>query len=121
MPRSWQTSLVHPQAAAPQGFQSLAVPTYRGSTTVFETAESLIDTWEHDDGTYSYGLYGTPTTIELAARIAELEGGLKTLITPGGQAALALVYLTFLSAGEHVLILQSIYGPSRDFADQVLH
>lgn len=65
--------------------------------------------------------YGTPTTYELAARIAELEGGVRTFITPGGQSALALVDLALLGAGDHVLRPQSVYGPSRDLADGLLN
>ena len=71
-------------------------------------------------GYYTYGLYGTPTTLELAGRICELEHGYRTFITPGGQAALTLVYLAFTAAGAHVLVPESIYGPSRDFANEVL-
>jgi len=69
---------------------------------------------------YTYGLYGTPTTLELAARICELEGGFRTLITPGGQCAISLINLAFLKAGDHVLIPESVYTPSRKFAAQVL-
>lgn len=111
---------MQPRRQAPAGFVSLASATYRGSTTVFADTKSIIDTWDPTIAPYSYGLYGTPTTLELAARMAELEGGYWSLITPGGQAALALVYLAFLSPGDHVLVPQSVYGPSRDFADAVL-
>ena len=92
----------------------------RGSTTLFRRTADLADTWDQRTRPYAYGLYGTPTTLELAGRICDLEGGYSTLITPGGQAALVLVYLAFLSAGDHVLIPESVYGPSRDFADGVL-
>lgn len=120
MDTSWKTKLIHTRAAVPDGFQSLVVPTYRGSTTVFPSAATVEDSWNHDKHPYTYGLYGTPTTLALAARIAELEHGHRTLITSGGQAALVLVYLAFLDAGDHVLVPRSVYGPSRDFADNVL-
>jgi cystathionine beta-lyase len=117
---SWATRLVQPDPRAPDGFRSLVTPTARGSTTLFESAAALQDTWNPNERPYAYGLYGTPTTLELAARIADLERGIGTFVTPGGQAALVLVYLTYLRAGDHVLIPESIYGPSRDFAEQVL-
>ena len=120
MSESWRTRLVQPALHVPAGFVSLVPPTYRGSTTVFSDTKSMTDTWDPTVAPYSYGFYGTPTTLELAARMAELEGGNRSLITPGGQAALALVYLAFLCPGDHVLIPQSVYGPSRDFADAVL-
>ncbi len=48
------------------------------------------------------------------------EGGQHCFITPGGQAAIALIYLSFVSAGSHVLVPDSVYGPSRDFANRLL-
>ena len=117
---NWRTKLIHSDAIVPGGFRSLAVPVYRGSTTLFPRAEALTDTWDHEEGPYSYGLYGTPTTLTLAARLAELEGGYRTFITPGGQAALVLVYFSCVAAGDHVLIPENVYGPSRAFADEVL-
>jgi cysteine-S-conjugate beta-lyase len=116
----WRSKLIHPTTEAPEGFRSLVTPVHRGSTTLFENAASVGDTWRHDERPYTYGLYGTPTTLELAARIAELEGATHTFLTPGGQAALALVNLTFLSPGGHVLIPDSIYGPHRLVADGLL-
>ena len=118
--RNLKTRLVHPETSAPQGFRSLATPVFRGSTTLFEKAAAIRDTWNHDDAPYTYGSYGTPTTLELAARLAELEGGRRCFITPGGQAALVLVYFACLSAGDHVLVPATVYGPSRAFADRVL-
>jgi cysteine-S-conjugate beta-lyase len=117
---NWRTKLIHSERKVPEGFRSLATPVFRGSTTLFREASAIVDTWNHDDVPYSYGSYGTPTTLELAARIAELEGGYRSFVTPGGQSALILIYVACLSAGDHVLVPESIYGPSRAFADQVL-
>jgi cystathionine beta-lyase len=120
MTLDWRSKLIHPTAAVPQGFRSLATPTFRGSTTILRSAGDVTDHWDQSQTPYRYGLYGTPTTLELGARIAELEGGAHCFITPGGQAAIALVYLSFVSAGGHVLVPDSIYGPSRDFASRLL-
>ncbi len=120
MSLSWRSKLVHPQAAAPEGFRSLATPTYRGSTTLFASAADVRDEWDQTRVRYSYGSYGTPTTFELAARLAELEGGTHCFVTPGGQAAIALVYLTFAQVGGHVLIPDSAYGPNRELAERLL-
>ena len=115
----WTTRLLHSDARAEEGFRSLATPVFRGSTTLFPNAAAVSDDWRHEAG-YTYGLYGTPTTRELAARLAALEGGTHTFLTPGGQAAIALIALTFLSAGDHVLVPDSAYGPTRQLADDVL-
>jgi cysteine-S-conjugate beta-lyase len=117
---NWKTMLLHSNAKAPDGFRSLTTPVYRGSTTLFTDASAVSDTWDHDEAAYTYGLYGTPTTLELAARISELEHGYRTFITPGGQSALAMVYLAYLGAGDHVLIPESVYGPSRNLAGDLL-
>jgi cystathionine beta-lyase len=118
--RSLKTRLIHPEAAAPSGFRSLATPVFRGSTTLFDRAAAIRDTWNHDEAPYTYGSYGTPTTLELAARLAEIEGGRRTFITPTGQSALVLVYTACLRAGDHVLVPATVYGPSRVFANRVL-
>lgn len=116
----WRTKLIHPQVAVPEGFRSLATPTYRGSTTLFASASDVTDDWDQTRAPYRYGLYGTPTSFELAARIADLEGGQHCFLTPGGQAAIALINLAFLRAGGHVLLPESVYEPNRDLADRLL-
>ena len=87
---------------------------------LFPNAAAVQDTWDQYEVGYTYGLYGTPTTLELAARICELEKGFRTLITPGGQGAIALINFAFLHAGDHVLVPESIYTPNRKFAVEVL-
>ncbi len=117
---SWKTKLIHPEVRAPQGFRSLADPTWRGSTVLFPNASSANSNWDQYEAGYTYGLYGTPTTLELASRICELERGYRTIITPGGQSAISLVNLAFLKAGDHVLIPESIYGPNGKLARTLL-
>jgi len=119
-PRSWRTKLIHSDVELPEGYRSLVTPVYRGSTTVFPSAGKLRDDWRQHDVGWVYGLYGTPTALELAGRIAELEGGFRTFIVPGGQSALALINLALLSEGDHVLIPDSIYSPHRQLADGLL-
>lgn len=120
MPKNWKTKLIHSDAHAPEGFRSLSIPVYRGSTVLFPNAAAVDDAWDQYEVGYTYGLYGTPTTLELAARICELEKGFRTFITPGGQGAIALINLAFLKAGDHMLVPESIYTPNRKFAVDVL-
>ncbi len=112
--------MIHSGVRVPQGFRSLADPTWRGSTTLFPSASAVSDNWDQYEAGYTYGLYGTPTTLELACRICELEGGYRTVITPGGQSAISLVNFAFLQAGDHILIPESIYGPNRKLANTLL-
>jgi cysteine-S-conjugate beta-lyase len=120
MPKNWKTKLIHSDAKIPEGFRSLSVGVQRASTVLFPDAASVKDDWDQYEAGYTYGLYGTPTTLELAGRICELEGGFRTLITPGGQCAISLINLAFLKTADHILIPESVYAPSRKFAAQVL-
>jgi cysteine-S-conjugate beta-lyase len=120
MSKSWKTKLIHTDAKVPEGFRSLATPVYRGSTVLFPDAHSAVDHWDQWRVGYNYGLYGTPTTLELAARVCELEGGDHTCITAGGQGALSLVNLALLNAGDHLLLPENVYGPHRRLAKQML-
>lgn len=120
MKKNWKTKLIHSDVRVPEGFRSLSTPVFRGSTTLFADAEKVTDDWNQYEAGYTYGLYGTPTVLELAGKVCELERGFRTLITPGGQAAISLVNLAYLKAGDHVLIPDSIYGPNRHFAGRVL-
>ncbi len=120
MDKNWKTKLIHSDVRVPEGFRSLNVPVHRASTTVFANAAMVSDQWDQYEAGYTYGLYGTPTTLELAGRICELEHGYRTLITPGGQSAISLINFALLAAGDHVLLPQSIYGPNRMFASDVL-
>ena len=120
MDTTWQTRLLHSDARVPEGYRSLATPVYRGSTTLFPSAGAVTDRWDQERFGYTYGLYGTPTTLELAARIAELEGGGRTLLTPGGQSAISLIDFALLKAGDHILVPQSVYRPNRQLTTALL-
>src|SRR5579871_392789 len=120
MTKSWQTKLIHSDAKIPAGYRSLATPVYRGSTTLFPSAAAVTDSWDQERIGYTYGLYGTPTVLELAARISELESGAHTILTPGGQAAISLIDFALLQAEDHVLVPASVYGPNRMLTTDLL-
>ena len=120
MKPSWETRLIHPRPQLPDGYRSLATPVFRGSTTLFSSAAAVNDHWNQLRAGYTYGLYGTPTSLELAARICEMEGGTHTLLAPGGQAAIALVDIALLQAGDHVLVPASVYKPNRSLTTTLL-
>jgi len=69
---------------------------------------------------YVYGTHGTPTTDALGSTIDELEGSAGTVAVPSGLAAAVLPLLTFLSAGDHALVTDSVYTPTRKFCDTTL-
>ncbi len=116
----WRTRLLSPTPKARRDYNSLATPVFRGSTVVFESAAAVNDHWNQSENGYSYGLYGTPTTLELAARMAELEQAHFSFVVPGGQAAIALVYFAYCTAGSHALVPHSAYGPNKEMAEGLM-
>lgn len=117
----WRSRLIHPEARAPAGFQSLATPVYRGSTVLFASQGAARDDWQQTELGYTYGLYGTPTVLELGARVAEIEGAKHSFVVPGGQAAIALVYLALCKTGSHALVPESVYGPNLELSQGLLN
>jgi cystathionine beta-lyase len=109
--RGTSTRLIHPLRRASHEFESLSTPVYRGSTTLFGSLAEVGEDRRNEDQ-YRYGLHGTPTTRELAARIGELEGAAAVQIVPSGLAAIALAYLTVCKSGDHVLVPTTAYGPN---------
>ena len=92
------------------------VPVYRGSTVLFKSAESF----EKRDQRYTYGRRGTPMSEALETAIAHLEGGERTWLAPSGAAAVATALLAFTKAGDHILVADSVYLPTRKFCNDVL-
>ena len=110
------TRLVHAgrDPACQHGFVN--TPIYRGSTVLFPSMAAI----EANDQDFTYGRLGTPTVKALEEAIAELEGGHRTLLTPSGLSAIATALLAFVSAGDEVLVVDSVYRPARRFCDNVL-
>ena len=111
--RRLSTRLIHPDRYASTDFISLAIPTYRGSTVLFQ---SMAEVEQGTPGQYRYGIYGTPTARQLAERIAAIEGAEQTFLAPSGLAAISLTLLAFCKAGSHLLLPASAYGPTIDLA-----
>lgn len=91
-------------------------PVVHASTVLFPDAETMLTRNQK----YTYGTRGTPTSDALAAAIDELEGSAGTVVVPSGLAAVTLPFLACLSAGDHALIVDSVYGPTRNFCDSML-
>jgi cysteine-S-conjugate beta-lyase len=91
-------------------------PVVHASTVLFPDARTM----ESRAQKYTYGTRGTPTTDALAHAIDELEGSAGTIIVPSGLAAVTVPLLAFLSAGDHALIVDSVYFPTRHFCDTML-
>lgn len=102
------------------GFQSLVPPVLRASTVRFDSLDDFVSRGSRLPDGFSYGTTGTPTHRRLEARIATLDGAVHALVVPSGQAAIALVMIHLLAAGDHLLISASAYGPAQTFAQEQL-
>ncbi|WP_137390652.1 cystathionine beta-lyase [Rhodoligotrophos defluvii] len=99
---------------AEHGFVNPAV--YHASTVLFPDVETLAARSQ----AYVYGRDGTPTHRALEQAIAVIEGGHSALLCPSGMAAIATTLLSLVSAGDHVLMTDSVYRPARHFCETVL-
>ncbi|AOJ43521.1 cystathionine beta-lyase [Burkholderia lata] len=114
MPKDISTKLIHDAYVPPAGYKAVPPGVFKGSTVLFPNAATVrerVKAFGLRDG-YSYGLYGTPTTYMLEQRLCTLEGARHCLLGPSGQAAIALVNLGLLSAGDELLLPSNVYGPA---------
>jgi cystathionine beta-lyase len=91
-------------------------PVVHASTVLFPNAATM----ESRAQKYTYGTRGTPTTDALCEAIDALEGSAGTIVVPSGLAAVTVPFLAFLSSGDHALIVDSVYFPTRHFCDTML-
>jgi cysteine-S-conjugate beta-lyase len=93
-------------------------PVYHASTLLYPTAEDYLA----HRGRYQYARRGTPTSEALENAVRELEGPAcaGVALLPSGLAAISSALLSVLSSGDHLLMTDSVYGPTRKFCDTVL-
>jgi cysteine-S-conjugate beta-lyase len=110
------TRLVHAGRDPREQHGFVNTPIYRGSTVLYPTTDDLL----HRRGRYSYGTKGTPTTEALETAWTEVAGAAGTVLAPSGLAAVTLALTSCLKAGDHLLVTDSVYRPTRHFCDGVL-
>lgn len=102
----------HPEAY--HGFVN--PPVVHASTVLYPDYETMRTRSQK----YTYGTRGTPTTDALCEVMNEMESAAGTVLVPSGLAAITIPLLAFVSSGDHILVLDSCYGPTREFCDDVL-
>jgi cystathionine beta-lyase len=110
------TRLAHTGNDPRDFFGFINPPVVHASTVLFPDSATL----ESRRQKYTYGTRGTPTSDALAQAIDALEGSEGTIVVPSGLAAVTTPLLAFLSAGDHALVVDSVYHPTRRFADTML-
>ena len=114
------TFLIH-AGRAPASFGGLVnVPACRASTLLTASYAEWQQRRSAGNPYAHYARFGTPTTRAFEDTLAELEGAHGALIFPSGLAACTHALLAFLSPGDHVLMTDNVYGPTRAFAQQAL-
>ncbi len=113
---SRQTKVLHLGREPGDQHGFVNTPVYRGSTVLYPTLEKL----KSRQQAYTYGRRATPTTHALEQAITDLEGGAATILTSSGLAAVTTALLAFVQAGDHILVTDSVYQPTRTFCDKLL-
>jgi cystathionine beta-lyase len=111
-----RTRLVHAGRDPFEQHGFVNTPVYRGSTVLYRTTDDVV----HRRARYVYGTTGTPTTEALERAWTDLTGAAGTVLTPSGLAAVSLALLSALKSGDHLLVTDSVYRPTRIFCDTVL-
>jgi len=111
-----RTRLVHAGRNPEEQFGFVNAPAWRGSTVISPTAAQL----RNRNARFVYGTKGTPSTEALETAWSELAGAAGTCLAPSGLAAIALALMTPVKAGDHLLVTDSAYRPTRTFCDQYL-
>lgn len=91
-------------------------PVYRGSTVLYPSLAKL----RSREQSYTYGRRATPTTRALEDALCGLEGGHSAVLTSSGLNAVSTALLAFVQAGDHILVVDTVYQPTRVFCDKML-
>ncbi|MFZ2858885.1 cystathionine beta-lyase [Acidovorax sp.] len=119
-PSHLETLLVHAGRDPVSHGGMVNTPVFRGSTILSHNLAEWESRKTPENPMASYGRFGTPTTKAFETAIAQLEGGYRAIVFPSGLSACTHSLMSMVCAGDHVLLSDSVYGPTRSFATQVL-
>jgi cystathionine beta-lyase len=111
-----ETIATHAGRMSEAHFGAVNTPVYRASTILYRDLASL----EAGNTTYRYGRLGTPSSSSFEDAVNELEGGARTIVAPSGLGAIALAIQAVCGAGDHLLMVDSCYHPTRLLCDRTL-
>lgn len=114
------TTLVHAGRNPHANHGIVNPPVYHCSTVLFPTVQALEDADKRPYDGVRYGRAGTPTSFAFEDSVAALEGGHRAVSMGSGLSAITTVLTAFTKAGDHVLVTDSVYGPTRRFCTDVL-
>ncbi|MDB5902937.1 MAG: metC [Betaproteobacteria bacterium] len=95
-------------------------PVFRTSTVIHPNLASYETRPAEGEKVVRYGRYGTPTTFALEEAVAQMEGGYRAVAVPSGLAAITAALCAFVKTGDHLLVADSVYAPTRNFCERQL-
>lgn len=105
----------------PARYQGMVnTPVFRTSTVIFPDLESYEQRDPDNYKTMRYGIYGTPTTFAFEEAVAKMEGGHLAVAVPSGLAAITAALAAYVKSGDHLLVTDSVYAPTRIFCERQL-
>ncbi|MEO6566227.1 MAG: cystathionine beta-lyase [Casimicrobiaceae bacterium] len=116
-PRKPLTAVGHLGRDPKRWLGAVNTPVFRASTIVFPTTAEYEAAVAGEHEGLIYGLHGLPTVTDFERAIAELEGGYAALAVPSGLTATTLPLLALTKPGDHVLVTDAVYGPTRRFCE----
>ena len=119
-PQKTETKLVHAGRRSSQYHGVVNPPVFHASTILFDSLAELEKAGASAPGKVTYGRHGTPTRFLLEEAVAELEGGYGTLCVSSGVSAITNAILAFVKPGDHILITDSTYFPTRNLCNTFL-
>ena len=119
-PKHTATKLVHAGRRSSQYHGVVNPPVLHASTILFDSLAELEKAGASTPGKVTYGRHGTPTRFLLEEAVAELEGGYGTLCVSSGVSAITNAILAFVKPGDHILVTDSAYFPTRNLCNTFL-
>ncbi len=121
-PETLTNALVHLARGPAVPGRAVNLPIHQGSTLLFDSLAEFeaARAGRYEKGTLYYGRYGNPASFALEQALAELEGGHGCISVSAGLPAATLALMGAAKAGDHVLVVDTVYGPTRGFCDTVL-
>ena len=116
----FDTLALHAGAAPDPATGARAVPIYLSTSFVFESSEHAASLFNMERSGHVYSRISNPTNAVLEERVAALEGGVGSIATASGQAALHLAISTLAGAGSHIVASSALYGGSHNLLSYTL-
>ncbi len=117
---NFDTIALHAGHTPDADFGARAVPIYQTTSYLFPDVDHAAGLFNLERHGHIYSRISNPTVAVLEERMAALEGGVGAVCAASGQAALHLAVATLLSAGDHIVCSQSVYGGTRNLFAQTL-